>query len=135
MRRKEWGYGFFPGGDPRDFHPDEESSTEEERASHKAACERWNAGYTTALPGSCVHGPGHVLTLSGFGLGSYSYDAEAIPWDPKTLRHSPLVWPRIPRRIKKRLAAAGWSIGPYGWTHESWLGVLNAPLTVGRTAS
>lgn len=32
------GYGFFIGGDPRRFSPDEESSTSEEIAAWKAAC-------------------------------------------------------------------------------------------------
>lgn len=31
-------YGGFHGGDPRDFHPDHECSTEGERANHAAAC-------------------------------------------------------------------------------------------------
>lgn len=37
------GYGAFPGGDPRDFSPDPECSTEQERAAHAAAVERANA--------------------------------------------------------------------------------------------
>lgn len=119
MKRKEWGYGFFPGGDPRRFFPDEESSTEEERASHKAACERWEAGDTTALPGSCVHFDGGHVLLSGFGLGSYWYEEDDGPWYPRVLR---LVWmtPRVPRRLKKRLKSSGWSLDEYGWHHKSW---------------
>ncbi len=38
------GYGFFPGGDPRDFAPDPDCSTEEERAQHAADCAAWNRG-------------------------------------------------------------------------------------------
>ncbi len=37
-------YGYFNGGDPRDFSPDEECCTPEELAAHKAACEAWNRG-------------------------------------------------------------------------------------------
>lgn len=118
MARTEWGYGFFPGGDPRRFYPDLESNTPEELASHKAACERWDAGDTTALPGSCVHGPGFILTLSGFGLGSYDYDVDDGPWAPRVLRNG---WPvRVPRQMKKRLKADGWSRDEYGWHHASW---------------
>jgi hypothetical protein len=32
-------YGFFNGGDPREFHPDYESSSPEEIANHRRACE------------------------------------------------------------------------------------------------
>lgn len=119
MARTEWGYGFFCGGDPRKFHPDEESTTEEERASHKAACERWDAGDTTALPGSCVHFEGGHILLSGFGMGSYEYGVEEEPWEPRVLR---LVWetPRVPRRLKKRLQRAGFVRSEYGWEHRSW---------------
>lgn len=38
LRGEEASYGGFHGGDPRDFHPDYECSTEEERAAHAAAC-------------------------------------------------------------------------------------------------
>ncbi len=38
------GYGFFLGGDPREFTPDEESCRPDEIAAHKAACARWDAG-------------------------------------------------------------------------------------------
>lgn len=33
-------YGAFPGGDPRDFTPDPECSTEAEREAHRRACAR-----------------------------------------------------------------------------------------------
>jgi hypothetical protein len=117
MRRKEWGYGFFSGGDPRRFSPDEDSCTAEEIDSHKAACERWDAGDTTAIPGSCIHGPGYIITLSGFGLGSYWYEEDDGPWHPRALRYPPPR--RTPRRIKKRANCAGWALTDYGWEHES----------------
>lgn len=116
MARTEWGYGFFCGGDPRKFHPDEESSTEAERASHKAACEAWEAGDTTALPGSCVHFPGGHITLSGFGLGSYEYDVDD-PWDPCVMHCESR---RVPRRLKKRLQRAGYAPSTYGWVYSPW---------------
>ena len=33
-------YGFFHGGDPREFHPDAECTTPEEWAAHKEACRK-----------------------------------------------------------------------------------------------
>lgn len=39
-----YGYGSFPGGDPRDFTPDPESSTEQERRQHAEHCAAWAAG-------------------------------------------------------------------------------------------
>ena len=39
QRCNETSYGHFYGGDPRDFHPDEECSTESEREAHRLACE------------------------------------------------------------------------------------------------
>lgn len=68
-------YGYFMGGDPRNFSPDVECSTEEERAAHKAACEAWDRGERPDIGGP--HKPlldkdgnqiGHI-TISGYGLG------------------------------------------------------------------
>lgn len=92
-------YGAFPGGDPREFTPDPESSTDEERAAHKAACDAWNAGDKIEIRGGCgevevepdtelatavdeIRGGaavatasrGHVrVQLQTFGLGTYTY--------------------------------------------------------------
>lgn len=35
-------YGNFHGGDPRNFHPDPECSSEVEREAHKRDCDLWN---------------------------------------------------------------------------------------------
>lgn len=35
-------YGFFHGGDPREFYPDAESCSESELANHRRACDLWN---------------------------------------------------------------------------------------------
>jgi hypothetical protein len=37
-------YGSFLGGDPRDFEPDPECSTDAERARHAADCAAWDRG-------------------------------------------------------------------------------------------
>lgn len=47
-------YGHFYGGDPRDFTPDEECSTPEERAAHKRDCEAMEAGGQALMPPTAV---------------------------------------------------------------------------------
>lgn len=49
----EASYGGFHGGDPRDFHPDPECSTEDERARHRGACEAWNRGERPVFRDKC----------------------------------------------------------------------------------
>lgn len=72
------GYGFFCGGDPRDFVPDEESCSPEELAAHKKACEEADTE-EKARKLSCPSGwvaPGIHVTRSPFGIGSYTYRDE-----------------------------------------------------------
>jgi hypothetical protein len=67
-------YGGFLGGDPRDFDPDPECSTEEERATHKRDCEAMAAGGQALMPSSYSWeelpsgGIAHVAR-AGYGLG------------------------------------------------------------------
>ena len=71
-------YGFFHGGDPRDFHPDGEASTEEERAAHKAACEQFERD-AVGSPSCCEHRDNMIITKAPFGLGVNTYrDEEAV---------------------------------------------------------
>ncbi len=67
-------YGFFHGGDPRQFHPDSDS-TDTERASHKAACEEYERNQT-ASPSCCEHRDGMIITKAPFGLGVNTYQDE-----------------------------------------------------------
>lgn len=69
-------YGFFPGGDPREFSPDHESSTDEERARHKADCEAWDRGERPTVPVSGWVSESVHVTRSAYGLGTYTVD-----WD------------------------------------------------------
>ena len=81
----EFGYGFFAGGDPRQFHPDYESCSADEITNHKSACVLWDAAEArgeTPTPEACpsgwVHdGAGnriaHVLRAP-YGIGGYSYE-------------------------------------------------------------
>jgi hypothetical protein len=96
VRHEDVGYGYYPGGDPRNFSPDPECSTDEERAKHKAACEAWDRGETPdpggphipigkPLPeGANVDAVntycGHV-TVAHYGLGEYTmeWDCEGDP--------------------------------------------------------
>ncbi len=50
-------YGPFCGGDPRNFEPDPEASTEQQRERHRKACEAWERG---------ERGP----IATGFGFGA-----------------------------------------------------------------
>ena len=72
-------YGFFHGGDPRDFSPDPEASTEEERQRHLAACASWSAGKGNPNPApQCAFMNGGVAP-AGFGLGVNTHiDEEAL---------------------------------------------------------
>jgi hypothetical protein len=49
-------YGYFLGGDPRQFAPDEECCTPEEIARWQALCAEWDAGRQTE-PAPEEHGP------------------------------------------------------------------------------
>ena len=81
-------YGFFPGGDPRDFSPDPESSTDDERASHAEACARWEAGECADVGGPCewraeatADDDGRVIVktlTSHYGLGVYTMRDDEI---------------------------------------------------------
>lgn len=84
---REEGYGNFAGGDPREFRPDPDSSSEEERAAHAADCLAWqawqDAGSVGAPPGHSVKfgrelsklPGGEIASVSwaGYGHGSYYY--------------------------------------------------------------
>lgn len=79
---RQMGYGFFPGGDPREFTPDFECCNEKEISSWKEACEQWNRGERIVCEGShrwVVDGEGKVIgtaTVSSFGIGVYFWDDE-----------------------------------------------------------
>lgn len=67
-------YGPFPGGDPRNFTPDEECCTPVEIAAWKAACAEWEAGTgTDAGPGCSTFGDGSVWLGTGFGVGTHRW--------------------------------------------------------------
>jgi hypothetical protein len=74
----EYGYGFFCGGDPRDFHPDHECSSPEEIENHRKACveaEKLEAGRNLPCPSGWVRTEtgSHHVTRAPFGLGGYTY--------------------------------------------------------------
>lgn len=78
-QHKESSYGFFHGGDPRDFSPDGENNTDEEKAAHDEACKAFDEADKKGEPlplMRCASGPspcgGHVLR-SQFGLGVSSH--------------------------------------------------------------
>ena len=72
-------YGGFPGGDPRDFEPDEDCCTNEEIENHRKACQDWDNGIQINLDPSCsTFGDGSLTQGTGFGIGTYyiDYDEE-----------------------------------------------------------
>ena len=77
-------YGAFHGGDPRDFTPDPECSTEAERSAHAVACKKAEeSGAARLLPDThsferlgedaAVH-----IARAGFGLGTTVFRNEAL---------------------------------------------------------
>lgn len=77
-------YGYFHGGDPRDFCPDGEVCTPAEMAAHKAACEAWERGerpeYERHRHEVTEVGATTVVTsyAGSFGMGTYQMrDEEA----------------------------------------------------------
>ena len=72
---KEPVYGVFPGGDPRDFSPDPEASTEKELALHKEHCAAWDRGERPTVPVSGFVGTTHFLRAH-YGLGVYYVDMD-----------------------------------------------------------
>lgn len=74
------GYGFFPGGDPTKFIPDEDNSPQEIE-NWKEACKRWNESKEGA-EGShrwLTDGAGEVIgtaTIAHLGMGMYTYEDE-----------------------------------------------------------
>lgn len=79
----ETGYGYFPGGDPRDFHPDHECCTPEEIAAHREACEAWDKGDKPETPPGSRYlydDEGKVVAhVCGgkFGIGIYQLEIES----------------------------------------------------------
>ena len=72
-------YGFFTGGDPRNFSPDPECSTDEEQEHHRQACALWDeaekrgekpepekcpSGWTVDANGGAIH-----VLRAPYGLG------------------------------------------------------------------
>lgn len=87
MTHHESSYGYYLGGDPRKFTPDEEMSTPGEIEAWKRACEAWGRGEKPDpggphIPlengdGVCV---GH-LTLAHYGLGVTEFEGECTGAD------------------------------------------------------
>lgn len=72
----EESYGAGAGCDPREFTPDPECSTEEERARHAADCEKAVRGEPIdTLTGCHVEGAA-LVNYQGWGLGTYVYHDE-----------------------------------------------------------
>jgi hypothetical protein len=102
----EWGYGFFPGGDPRRVNPDSEGTTPEEVENHRLACDAWGRGEQHSRP----DWEGYILTTCQFGLGSYSWDEEMWPWE--WVRY--VAWPSLCNRVYRR-----WGLDVHAWQRRA----------------
>lgn len=82
-------YGFFHGGDPRNFHPDYECCSEAEIENHKKACEeadRLESARDLPCPSGWIRSDDgsvsiHVLR-SPFGIGIITYPPTC--YEPET---------------------------------------------------
>jgi len=76
------GYGFFPGGDPKDFTPDSEGTKPEELEAWKVACKAWDEAEERGevpdpmSPACQATGKGGFITFGKFGLGTYTIEHE-----------------------------------------------------------
>lgn len=69
----EWCYGFFPGGDPRDFSPDYEMCTVQEVDDWKKDCAEWEAGSGQPCPPAGYWNADHTMHILAprYGMGVY----------------------------------------------------------------
>lgn len=72
----EIGYGFFPGGDPRRFTPDEECCSPKEIESWEIACAQWDIGNRVVPHSGCTLKDGRFVNLSTFGIGTYQFEID-----------------------------------------------------------
>jgi len=89
VKQSESCYGFYTGGDPRKFFPDQEDCTPTEIENHRTACRLWDeaeargetpepdkcpSGFVFDDDGKCV---GHVLRAPyGIGMQLYEFETE-----------------------------------------------------------
>lgn len=62
-------YGYYLGGDPRLFTPDQDSSTEQEMQAWRDACAAWERGEQDDPGPACKPFAGGHVTMSTYGLG------------------------------------------------------------------
>ena len=77
-------YGPFHGGDPTQFVPDDECSTQEERARHREACRKWLFGEYVDDGTDCSFVNPNVppgATSGRFGLGTGRYEVSQEDWE------------------------------------------------------
>lgn len=81
QNRQETVYGYYTGGDPRNFHPDDEACSDKEITEHRQACRLWDEADGTTPEGfdgnfGCSHAP--------FGVGVYTFESEQFfeLWEP-----------------------------------------------------
>lgn len=80
--KSETGYGFFSGGDPRQFRPDYEECSKEEIDRWKSACmeaDRLDSARHLPCPSGWIRTPeftAHILRAP-FGIGTYTVEFDS----------------------------------------------------------
>jgi len=78
-------YGYFRGGDPRDFTPDPEACSEDEMAEHARLCAKYEAGEIQHVEGhhhrAVMDNEGNIIGVASYaplGMGTSCFaDGEA----------------------------------------------------------
>lgn len=77
-------YGYYPGGDPRDFVPDLETNHRHEVLAWVEACQRWAADEPTVSEPTFPHG----VCQADQSLGLGAYRIEGMEWDEEPVDDS-----------------------------------------------
>ena len=77
-----WGqsYGYFLGGDPRNFDPDPEGLMPDELSRWVSDCEAWDAGTPISRDGPHIPFDGGHLPVSNYGMGITHEHAPGRAW-------------------------------------------------------
>ena len=89
-------YGTPMSEDPREFHPDVECSTEEERALHQTLCDAWDRGERPEIP------PAHQLLRGEDGQVIGRMSMQPLGLGTTTFRN-----PKAERLLKDMLSELG----------------------------
>ena len=86
MSEQLFKFGLFNGGDPRQFHPDKTTATEEQINAWRFDCERWNAADAGGeiLPYEPTQGVYHEIEMSDCAHSRYGGGFFDVSPEPAT---------------------------------------------------